>query len=132
MKKGYESASDYATQFLLTQITSSDYIDKTFNGPSPDDFGSYTRINYKRVAGDNDWYNYRTPFAGANFNYGTLSSNKDDMVSISAGEKELFYIHSIVSKTHVAIFTTSDRADGLRQTIPPSILKLEALKPYSV
>lgn len=112
-KKGYSAEDPYASQFLLTQITSPDYIDKTYNGPSPDDFGSYTRINYNRIAGGGDWYTYRSPFENAHYDYGTLSSNKDDMVSMTSGEKELYYIHSIVSKTHVAIFTTSGRTDGV-------------------
>jgi|GEM_PF-3446350 len=113
-KLGHESNAPYATQFLITQITSPDYIDRTLNGPSPDDFGNYTRFNYTRVAGGSGtWYGYRHPYNKVNFNYGSLSSNKDDMVSYNYGEKEIYFLHSIASRTHVAFFTTEDRTDGL-------------------
>ncbi len=111
-KRGYESNTKYATQHLITQITSPDYIDRTFNGPSEDDFGSYTKFNYVQVAGGNNWYKYRTPYTGLNFDYGKLSDKRDDMGSLQYGEKELYFLHSIVSKTHVALFTLEDRADG--------------------
>lgn len=144
---GYESNSPYATQFLLTQITSSDYIDRTFNGLTPDDFGNYTRFNYTRIAGGNNWYKFRTPFEGLSFNYGSLSDNSDDMGSVSFGEKELYYIWSICSKTHVAIFELEDRNDGvnskarntqLKDIINPSggneikLKKLNSIKLYSI
>ncbi len=113
-KLGHESNAPYATQFLITQITSPDYIDRTLNGPSPDDFGNYTKFNYTRVAGGSGtWYGYRHPYNKVNFNYGSLSSNKDDMVSYNYGEKEIYFLHSIASRTHVAFFTTEDRTDGL-------------------
>jgi hypothetical protein len=111
----------YATQFLLTQITSPDYVDRNMDGPSTDDFGSYTRFNYTRVAGGGGgWYSYRNPYNGSSFNYGGLSRNDDDMASMSYGEKELYFIHSVVSKTHVAIFYTEDRLEGL-EALDPSL-----------
>jgi hypothetical protein len=110
---GYESKSSYASQFLITQITSPDYIDRTLNGPTPDDFGSYTKFNYSKVAGGSSgWYGYRHPYDKVNYSYGSLSSNKDDMVSFNYGEKEIYFLHSIASRTHVAFFTTEDRDDG--------------------
>lgn len=115
-KLGYESDAEYATTFLLTQILGPDYVDRTGDGPTKDDFGSYTKFNYTKVAGNgvnNDkWYPYRTPYEGVSYNYGSLSDNKDDMGSFSAGEKEIYYLHSIASKTHTAIFTMGDRFDG--------------------
>ena len=112
-KQGYRSETPYATQFLLTQITSSDYIDRTFNGPSPDDFGSYTRFNYARYAGGSNWYQYRSPFEGLDYSEGSLTDNKDNLGQFVSGEKELNYLESVASKTHVAIFKTSPRSDGL-------------------
>lgn len=112
-KQGYESDDPYATQFLLTQISSPDYIDRTFNGPTEDDFGSYSRFNYVKVAGGtSNWYQYRSPYEHASFSYNSLSSKGDDMASYSYGEKELYYVHSIASKTHVAIFNLLPRDDG--------------------
>src|SRR5690606_7244154 len=40
---GKEMEAMYATNYLLTQITTSDYVDVTDNGPTTDDFGGYTR-----------------------------------------------------------------------------------------
>jgi YD repeat-containing protein len=111
-KSGYESPSAYASQFLLTQITSPDFVDRTMDGLTPDDFGSYTRFNYAKAMDDATWYKFRTPFKGLSFNHGSLSDGNDDMGTYSAGEKELYYIQSVSSKTHVAIFVTSDRQDG--------------------
>ncbi len=113
-KRGYEQDAAYATQHLLTEIVSPDYIDRTMNGPSPDDFGSYTKFNYKRIAGgDDNWYPYRSPYEGLTYDYGSLSEKKDNTLSVSWGEKEIYFVHSITSKTHVAIFTLADRNDGV-------------------
>ena len=113
-KLGFESDQEFATTYLLTQILSPDYVDRTGNGPTSDDFGSFTKFNYARVAGGgDDWYSYRSPYSGVHFNMGSLSSADDDMGSFSYGEKEIYYLHSIVSKTHVAIFKTGIREDGL-------------------
>lgn len=113
MKVGFHSPEKYASQFLLTQITSPDYIDRTFDGLTSDDFGSFTRFNYQRFAGgDGNWYKYRSPFSGLNYSVGGLSTNRDNTGSFSSGEKELYYIESVVSKTHIARFYTSERRDG--------------------
>lgn len=113
-KLGYDSPTPYATTYLLTQITSPDYIDRNYNGPSTDDYGNYTRFNYQRVAGGGGtWYPYRSPYKGVNFSAGSLSVNEDDMGSFSSGDKEIYYLHSLVSKTHVAVFSIDDRDDGL-------------------
>lgn len=118
-KLGHESASDYATTYLLTQITSPDFVDRTYNGPTTDDYGTYTRFNYQRIAGgEGDWYPYRSPYKGTNFSYGSLSIDNDDMAGVSYGEKEIYFLHSIASKTHVAIFTLEDREDGLGADLP--------------
>ncbi len=39
----------YPHSFLLTAVLSSDYVDKTQNGPTKDDLGLYTKFNYTRV-----------------------------------------------------------------------------------
>ncbi len=42
----------------------------------------------------------------------SLSDPDDDMGSVIEGEKEIYYLKSIETKTHKAIFITSDRADA--------------------
>lgn len=114
-KMGYKSEAEYASQYLLTQISSSDYVDRTYNGLTRDDFGSYTRFNYQRNTGaaKGAWYGFRSPFKGVNYNRGSLSRTNDDMGSFNFGLKELYYLQSVVSKTHVAIFSLGERKDGL-------------------
>jgi hypothetical protein len=113
------SPNPYASSYLLTEITSPDYIDRSMNGPSDDDFGGYTRFSYSRLYGNNDkgdataWYQWRTPYTGLTYNRGTLSDQKDDMGGAMAGEKEIYYLDTIVTKTHFAVFETSDRWDGM-------------------
>lgn len=105
-----EEISAYAHSYLLTAVLANNYIDRSGDGPSLDDIGDYTKINYTQVFDD---YKWRIPYEDANFNEAYLSDDKDDMASYSYGEKEVWYMHSIESKTHKAFFYISDRDDGL-------------------
>lgn len=93
----------YAHSYLLTAVVSSDYVDRTGNGCTPDDYGNYTIFNYTRIASYLPW---RTPYKSgqANFNQGFRSDPLDDKASFIQGEKEVWLLHSIVSRTHVACF----------------------------
>lgn len=106
----------YAHSYLLTSVLSPDYVDITGDGPSDDDLGTYTKINYSRV---DDQFKWRVPYeAGmANYNEGLKSKVNsdpygDDKASYIYGEKELWYMHSIETKTHVAEFILADRCDA--------------------
>jgi len=106
----------YAHSYLLTAIVSADYIDITGDGPTDDDYGTYTKINYKKAVAK---YKWRVPFAEnkANYNEGlknNLANNDftDDKASFVYGEKEIWYVHSIESKTHVAEFILENREDA--------------------
>lgn len=119
-KKGRENyyskevTKPYATSYLLTGILSPDYIDKTGNGITDDDQGTAVKFNYTKL---NSLYKWRTPYAfgqdSANYNEGFLSDNLDDKASYVYGEKEVWYLHSIESKTMVAQFVMGDRRDAL-------------------
>ncbi len=37
----------------------------------------------------------------------------DDIGTVIAGEKEIYYLEPVETKTHIARFYTSDRADGI-------------------
>ncbi|MDB5256584.1 MAG: hypothetical protein JWM14_1279 [Chitinophagaceae bacterium] len=106
----------YAHSFMLTTVASSDYVDLTGDGPTDDDFGSYTKINYSRIEG----YQWRVPFLEntANYNEGFKSTKNDneftdDKASYVYGRKDLWYVHSIETRTHVAEFILEDRLDGV-------------------
>jgi len=114
---GDQKNDEYASTYLLTEITTPDYVDLGSvnsigeNGTSPDDLGGYTRFNYKKGT-DSDWYTWRMPYRGMLYNKNSHSDPKDDMVTYSGGEKELYYLRSVETKTHVAIFKMSSRKDA--------------------
>ncbi|MCC6330839.1 MAG: hypothetical protein IT218_02615 [Ignavibacteria bacterium] len=114
----------YASTHLLTQIVSSDYVDRSGNGPSPDDYGSYTLFNYKRTAGtytksynsgDSSflWYRWRSPYTAQLNSEGRLIDNKlpgdarDNRGIVNSGEKEVYFLESVETKTHKAYFVTN-------------------------
>lgn len=119
-KVGEERNAPYATSYLLTGITSPDYIDRYLDGPTHDDFGAYTRFVYERHMGEDNksessdnWYKWRMPYTGFFYNRNSLSNKKDDASSVVYGEKEVYYLDTIETKTHFAVFHTSPRADGI-------------------
>lgn len=99
----------YAHSYLLTAIISPDYVDLTGNGPSDDDLGSFTKINYTKAVANYQW---RTPYNNANFNEGLKSDPNDNKASYVYGTKDVWYVHSIETRTHLAEFILQDRADS--------------------
>ncbi len=118
---GEERYDAYASSYLLTEIRTPDYLDRTHNGPSPDDFGGYTVFEYERTAGDRkmnsssdaDWYKWRAPYNGLLYDRRELSDPGDDAGSVVYGEKQIYYLHKVETRTHYATFFTSKRDDGL-------------------
>lgn len=101
----------YAESYLLTEVFSPDYVDVTGNGPTEDDLGYYTKFNY--VMADES-FKWRAPYYGAILNSGFLSNTHDDKMSYMYGTKEIYLLHSIETKTHVACFVLDEtaRKDG--------------------
>lgn len=110
-----ETTPAYATSFLLTGMLSPDYVDRTGDGITDDDLGSAYKFNYGLSP---TVYKWRAPFQQnmANWNEALVSDPKDDRATIVYGEKELWYLRSVESKTMIAIFSTSAREDGLGVT----------------
>ncbi|WEK37954.1 MAG: PA14 domain-containing protein [Candidatus Pseudobacter hemicellulosilyticus] len=109
-----EEVPAYAHSFLLTGIVSPDYSDITGNGISDDDIGDAVKFNYTRICGLYNPYQWRVPSIPgptATFNEGLRTDYRDDKGNYVYGEKELWYMHSIESKTMVATFVLEDRAD---------------------
>lgn len=100
----------YAHSYLLTEKQSSDYQDITGDGVTEDDAGQAWKINYRRTT---DNYTWRVPYEGSNFSEGLEIENKDQRATYAAGVKELWYVHSIVSKNQVAEFYISPRMDAV-------------------
>jgi hypothetical protein len=101
----------YAHSYLMTAVLSPDYADRSGDGVSDDDPGTSVKINYTREHAEYPW---RIPYdkQTASFNEGVKSNPNDDKGSYIYGTKEMWYVHSIETKTHVAEFSISSRHDG--------------------
>ncbi|HEV2481621.1 MAG TPA: hypothetical protein VGS79_18250 [Puia sp.] len=107
----------YAHSFLLTGLLSPDYVDVTGDGITDDDLGQAVKFNYAEIvdqSGNPVYHQWRTPVGAgiANFNPGTRSQVKDDKGLFSYGKRESWYLHSIETKTMIAVFTLENRCDG--------------------
>jgi hypothetical protein len=101
---------DYAHSYLLTSVMGQDYRDiDTVPGPSDGDAGFWVKFNYVRVDAD---YKWRAPFLDANFDKGSLATVYDDKASYMYGTREVWYLASAETKTHVAEYYISQRLDG--------------------
>lgn len=101
----------YAHTFLITSILSADYEDLDGNGPTENDLGTYTKFEYKKMS---DNFKWRVPYKSTDVSYneGLKSNTDDEKGNYIYGEKELSYLKKIITKTHVAIFTMSQREDA--------------------
>lgn len=102
--------SPYAYAHLLTAIVGDDYVDSDeIEGPSDGDIGYWVKFTYKLHKNS---YHWRTPFEGVNYSPGFLNTKFDDKGSYMYGEKEIYYVASAETKSHIVKFKTSERADG--------------------
>ncbi len=94
----------YAYTWLLTAVTGPDYVDRNANGfADQDDWGYWVTFEYGKWTGA---YGWRNPSSG-------LNKDLDQEFSIySKGKKELYYLNSIRTQTHTAIFVKELRLDG--------------------
>jgi hypothetical protein len=102
----------FAHSYLLTGVVSSDYVDVGNDGITDDDLGTNVKINYTKM----DYtYKWRTPYTEnmARHNAGYRNDTRDDKASYVYGEKEVWYTHSIETKTMIAKFFLENRQDGL-------------------
>lgn len=109
----------YATHWLLTAITGSDYIDrpdpssgnqlKTFN---KEDYGYWVELEYGKWS---DGYVWRTPYKDRVYVYSTNNKGeieKEDKGSYSFGRKQLYYLDKINTKNRTALFVKELRGDA--------------------
>ncbi|MFN8711407.1 MAG: hypothetical protein ACK5Z2_01055 [Bacteroidota bacterium] len=100
----------YAHSWMLTTIVSADYIDLTGNGPTDDDYGYWVKFNYKKQYPD---YKWRVPYSDISYNPGHIGDPSDNSGMYMYGTKEIFYVESVETKTHIAEFITSSRKDAV-------------------
>ncbi|WP_299461809.1 hypothetical protein [uncultured Microscilla sp.] len=106
---GEVKPAPYATNYLLTSITTPDYVEVGNDGPDAKDFGGWTKFAYhkKYGAGTNGWYRWRVPYNGMFFQQEKISDRKGAVGTVSTGEKEVYYLKTIETKTHIAYFVTN-------------------------
>ena len=104
------STPEHAHSYLLTEVLSEDYRDLSSNGPSPDDLGSYIAFKYQITKN----FKSKSPQTDAFFMPGNFSDEKDNKASYTYFEKDLYYLDTIRTKTHAAVFVldNSPRQDG--------------------
>lgn len=117
-KEGYfnrEIMPAYSHSFLLSGILSADYSDLTGNGITEDDNGDAVKFNYSRVYGLDSFYKWRAPYQQnqAAYNEGLKTDSRDERGSFTYGEREVWYLNSVESKTMVATFVLD--TDSIRQ-----------------
>lgn len=101
----------YAHSYLLTAILGADYVDAdNIPGPSDGDMGYWVKFNYVKTS---DNYQWRGPYQDANHIRGWMSKPNDDKAAFMYGEKEIWYLATAETKTHVAEFRISKRQDGV-------------------
>lgn len=131
---------DYAHSYLITSILSSNFVDVKDDGPTDDDLGTYIKFKYEKI----DNYRWRTPYEAnsAIYNEGlkTVSgyNNGDDKASYLYGEKDVFFLDSIITKNNIAVFYKSPRKDALGvngenggKKVSTTLLKLDSICLYS-
>lgn len=121
----------YAHSYLLTSVLSADYVDVKGDGPTDDDFGSFTKFNYSLK---NPAYGWKAPYGKemAQHDAGSRSDTRDDKASYLSGSREQWMMHSIETKNFVAEFYISPRLDA-RGTDTASDLsyKLDSISLYN-
>lgn len=119
-KDGYynkETLPPYTHSFLLSGILSSDYVDITGDGITEDDNGDAVKFNYSQVCKSGQSYKWRAPYEEnkAAYNEGLKTDKRDERGSYTYGEREVWYLNSIESKTMIATFvleTDTTRKDS--------------------
>lgn len=97
----------FAYTWLLTAITGPDFIDRNGNQMvDVDDWGHWVKFNYGRHQSATD-YEWRIPYTGE------IVSSEGTVKGYERGKKQLYYLNSIETRSHVALFMKSERADGV-------------------
>ena len=113
----HRNFSNYATHWLLTSVTGSDFIDMNSNNfPDENDYGYWVRFEYGKWSDGFGWETTpRKSVAYENCNDPINNPNACTIVnynSRSLGVKEVYYLNKIKTRTHTALFLKSLRNDS--------------------
>lgn len=127
---GQQSLTPYVSEYLLTSITSPDYIDRTHDGYTNDDFGGWVRFSYwPSTLHWNDYtgyYKWRVPYNGLSYNRNYLSDKKDDVGTVSSGKKGMFYLSAVETKSHIALFYANGLSAHPKKSVTASYGSIQA------
>jgi hypothetical protein len=102
-------AEPFANTWLLTGITGPDFVDRggASNAPNgvidDNDWGYWVKFNYGRNNADFEW---RIPFNDYKMDYTDVRKN------YATGLKEQYYLNSIETRSHTALFIKDTRLDS--------------------
>ncbi len=111
--------SRYATHWLLTAVTGSDYIDNgtiangTLNKVGEEDYGYWVELEYGKWS---DGYVWRTPYENGVKNYNTNildQVEEKDKGYYQFGRKQLYYLDKIKTRNKTALFIKDIRYDAV-------------------
>ena len=92
-----------AISWLLTGITGPDFIDRGTSGQIDDqDWGYWIKFNYGLTSSN---YDYRFPYYGYH--------DDGTSLSYSQGKRDQYYLNSVETRSHKALFIKGVRTDGL-------------------
>lgn len=116
--------SRYATHWLLTAVTGSDYVDRpdpdfgnSLNTFNKEDYGYWVELEYGMWS---DGFVWRTPYQTGVYDYNTnLISNIEDKDkgSYSFGRKQLYYLDKINTRNKTALFVKDLRYDNIGKNL---------------
>ncbi|MCH5718198.1 hypothetical protein [Niabella hibiscisoli] len=94
----------YAYTWYLTSITGPDFVDRNGNQVAdPNDWGYFVNFEYGLW---NENFMWRNPAEG-------FRQDEDPTFSgVSMGQKEIYYLNAIKTRTHTALFEKEERIDG--------------------
>ncbi|HAC26029.1 MAG TPA: hypothetical protein DCE81_14035, partial [Cytophagales bacterium] len=114
----------FANTWLLTGITGPDFIDRGGSNGSPNgiiddaDWGYWVKFNYGRHTDNFQW---RIPYGNNKFRKDRGNTSK----TYSEGKKQLYYLNSVETRSHVALFYKDARLDSRGMNGSSSLLLKE-------
>ena len=109
--------SKYATHWLLTAVTGSDYVDNQLEGildkVDKNDYGYWVEFEYGKWS---DGFVWRNPYNSNVKNYSTNIKGQvedKDKGYYQFGRKQLYYLDQIKTKNKTAVFVKDIRYDGV-------------------
>lgn len=116
-------SSPYANTWLLTGITGSDFVDRNANGViDASDWGYWVKFNYGKYS---DNYQWKLPYGkNADSSPVTMVDPTNSSLTYSQGKKQLYYLNSVETRSHVALFIKDTRNDNFDATLSTGSLKL--------